>query len=479
MAFRPVAIPFAVQSNPAEFREQGNERMINCYAVRNGKGKDAEIIVRMSPGETVCSTDADDIASRGGIISGDYAYIAFETGVYKFAVSIVSGHVVLGTRSHIGAITGTGKVYMALNANGQIGVVSQLGRYYVIENDTVNPVNTADIGAFTSICWVAGFFILTLANGEFYATGLNDAYTITGEFEVAEGNPDGLLGAISFGSELLLVGTNSIEPWGPDGSSNGVPFSRLGSSWIQTGCMSFASVVILDTTFYWVANNGIVCRNENGVARAISNSGVERAIGAAASPSTIQGGTYTKDGHIYYVISDGNWTWLYDVKENWWHERKSLGSPRWKANMFLEFGSQTIIGTTDDGNLYELDMDSRLEGSRQIVCETVTPDTGSVPVQLQVASIEINCVTGRASLSGTDPQTNPQIELSYSDDGEATFSTPRVLRLGTTGGYKDRCRANRLGTTGAKFGRRYKITSSDPHIFTYSKLIAWVEPVRT
>lgn len=466
MAARPITIPFAVQSNPQEFREQGNERMINAYAVR--KSKD-EVIVRMSPGETAFSTSADVINCRGSIEVGDYVYAVFEGGVDRIDSA--------GTRLSIGSITGTGKVYMAVNTAGQIGVVSQLGRYYVIENDTVNQVNTADIGAFNSICWIAGYFILTLRDGRFFNTALNDAYSINGlDFATAEGSPDGLLGGFAHKNELWLFGDKTIEVWALLSSppASGSPFARQGS-WIPKGTLSFASVNENDNTLKWVGNDRIVYKNENYNARRISHEGVERAIAAASSPETIEGFTYTIDGHIYYGISDASFTWINDAKEGWWHERKSKGADRWKANIFIDAFSKTLVGTIDDGNLYYLDMTSRLEGTSEIVWDIMSVDNGAVPYRAMVSEVEIDFVTGRASLSGTVPQTAPVATLSYTDDGGATFSNPRLLTLGTSGEYKHRCRAHRLGTTGAKFGRRWRLTGSDPHIFAMTKFKAWLE----
>lgn len=469
MVARPNIIPFAAQSKPEEFREQGNERMVNAYAVRKGVGRDAEIIVRMSPGQTSFSTSDDVIKCRGSIQVGDYVYAVFEGGVDRIDSA--------GTRVAIGSITGTGKVYMAVNTAGQIGVVSQLGRYYVIENDEINNVNTADIGLFNSICWIAGYFILTLQDGRFFNTALNDAYTINGlDFATAEGSPDGLKGGFAHKNELWLFGDKTIEVWALLSSppATGSPFARQGS-WIPKGTLSFASVIEADNTLYWVGNDRIVYKNENYNARRISHEGGERAIKAAASPSTIQGFTYTIDGHIFYGISDTNFTWIYDAKERWWHERKSKGAERWKANIFIDAFGKILVGTIDDGNLYELDMDSRLEGGEEIIWDIMSVDNGAVPYRATVSEVEIDFVTGRASLSGTIPQTAPVASLSYSDDGGATFTNPRILTLGSTGQYAKRCRAHRLGTTGAKFGRRWRLTGSDPHIMAMSKFKAWLE----
>ena len=474
MASRTVEVPFARQSNPQEFREQGYERLINAYAETLGEGKDAKVRVRMSPGLTSFGTGPAHFGARGAIKSGDYIYVVYETGVAKFNSA--------GTRTNLtGGIAGTTAVSMALNAAStpQIGVVAS-GRYYVIENDVVSQVPTSYLSGFTptSICWIGGYFILTDEDGRFFNTGLNDAKSINGlDFATAEGSPDGLLGGIALRSELWLFGEETIEVWANEGNSPGSPFGRQGGSWINKGCKSYHSIVQADNTLYWVGNDGIVYRNDAYRPLRASHEGVERSIANATSPSTIRGGTYTIHGHAFYVISDASFTWVYDIKERRWHERKSLGLDRWKAAVFINAFDKWLVGTIDDGNIYEIDMDSRLEGGNSIPWEMHSINMGDTPERAVVSGVEINFVTGRAVHSGTVPQTAPFIELSYTDDGGAIYSMPRQILLGSTGQYDSRCRAWRFGRTGAKWGRRWKITGSDPHILAMWKFIMHVEPL--
>jgi hypothetical protein len=468
MAARNVEVFFARQSRPEEYREQGDERLINAYVETMGEGRDAKMRVRMSPGLTAFSTDADDIACRGAILSGDYGYTVFETGVYKIDSA--------GTRTLIGHISGTGPVTMALNTAGEIGIVTRLGRYYLIVDDVIQQIPTADIGAFNSISWLGGYFILTLLDGRFFNTGLNDGTSINGlDFATAEGSPDGLLGGFAHGSEEWFFGLKTIEVWAVTGASPGSPLTRQSSSWINKGCLSFASVVQADNTLFWVGDDRIVYRNNNYTPQRISHEGVERAITAAADPSSIRGGTYTIDGHAFYVISCPEFTWTFDIKERRWHERKSAALNRWKADVFLNAFGKWLVGTVDDGNLYEIDMDSKLEGSQLIVTTARSLPMGAYPDQAVINSAEIDFVTGRALISGTVPQTDPFVELRYSDDGGANWSMPRQMPLGEQGEYIKRCVARRLGKTGKKWGRIWEWTCSDPHIRSMRKMVLNIE----
>lgn len=476
MVAKPIEVFFARQSRPEEFREQGDERLINAYVITKGEGRDAKLQLRMSPGLTAFSTDADDIACRGALElpSGDYVYAVFETGVYKIDSA--------GARTHIGAIAGTGPVIMALNANGEIGVVSKLGRYYVISNDTVDSINTSDIGEFNSVCWIGGYFVLTLPDGRFFNTALNDAKSINGlDYASAEGSPDGLRGGIALGSELWLPGAKTIEVWGLSSSppATGSPFVRQGGSWINKGSLNIESFVQADNTLFWIGDDHIVYRNANYTPLRVSHEGVERAIKSALKagidPTTIRGGTFTVDGHAFVVFSCSAFTWAYDIKERRWHERKSRHLNRWKAEVFINAFGRWLVGTVDDGNLYEIDMSARLEGSDLMVTTARSVQMGDAPDRASVYEVEFNFVTGRAALSGTVPQTAPFLEVRYSDDGGATWSMPRQISLGAHGQYSKRCRAFRFGRTGAKWGRIWEWTCSDPHIRTMEKMIVTIE----
>lgn len=478
MGGRPVEVFFARQSRPEEFREQGDERLINAYAsIITDESGEAKVRVRVSPGLTAFSTNLDDIACRGAIMSGDYAYVVFETGVYKIDSA--------GIRTRIGAISGTGPVTMALNSNGEIGVVTRLGRYYLIKDDTIDQINTVDIGAFNSICWIGGYFVLSQDSGKFYNTALNDGASINGlDFATAEGSPDGLLGCLAHGSELWLPGKNTIEVWGLQSipPATGSPFVRQSSSWINQGVLNIESFAAADNTLYWVSSNHSVCRNANYTPEIVSHEGVDRAIKAALksgiAPSAIRGGTYTIDGHAFYVISCPAFTWALDIKERRWHERKSRNLSRWKADVFLNAFGKWLVGTVDDGNLYEIDMDTTLEGSDLMVTTMRSLPMGASPDRAIVFTAELDLITGRASLTGTVPQTDPFCELKYSDDGGATWSMPRQLELGAQGEYARRCRTNRLGRTGAKWGRVWELTCSDPHVRSLKKMTLYIEPLR-
>ena len=186
-------------------------------------------------------------------------------------------------------------------------------------------------------------------------------------------------------------------------------------------------------------------------------------------------GAWPMQRHQYYVPAE---TAAGGIKERRWHERVSRNLNRWKADVFLNAFGKWLVGTVDDGNLYEIDMDSTLEGTDLMVTTMRSLPMGAYPDRAKILSAEINFVTGRAAISGTVPQTNPFTELRYSDDGGANWSMPRQLELGEQGEYAKRCRAHRLGRTGAKHGRVWELTCSDPHIRTMTKMTLRTEPLR-
>ena len=452
-------------SNPQEFREQGDERLINCYAEQIDKKR---FRVRMIPGLTSFSAGASDVNGRGAIEVGGTLYAVFESGFYSVASD--------GTRTLIGYITAAGPVFMAANARGEIGILTDTSRYFVyntttgtLRNITINDLTSDASATAVGLVWLSGYFFIAFSNGQVFNTGLDDAESINGlDFFTAEGNPDGNVGIATLGLELWVFGTQSTEVWGLDPSppATGSPMVRLGGAVINRGAISGRAIVPLDNTLFWIGEDDIVYRNTNYNPQRVSNFGVERAIRGAANRETIRGTTYSQDGHVFYVITDDNFTWVYDANTQRWHERKSINLDRSDVTIYIRAFAKVLAMRRGDGVIYEVSADVRTEGSDEIVSLLRFPD---LPQDIPVDLVEVDFVTGRAPISGASNATAPVTTLRWSDDGGATWKGNRQLSLGAIGEYQKRVRTTRLGTTGQKWGRRFELQTSDPHIVSVSR----------
>jgi hypothetical protein len=453
-----VAVPIPMQSNPQEFVEQGDERLINCYAEQTSE---SQYRVRTIAGYVSVSDDVADVNCRGAIEADGFVYAVFEGGkVVKIAQD--------GTRMAIGHIGGSGPVHMARNGAipFQIGcVVPSTGRYYVIENDDVEIVDTRDLPAFNSICWISGYFTLGVNDGRFFSTGINDAKSINGlDYATAEGNPDGLLGVFANRLELVLFGQKTIEFWGllsePD--AQGSPFSRLGGAVINRGCASIVSVSAIDNSFMWVGDDGIVYRNNNYTPSRASHYGVERSIAGQVDKTAIRGSTYSANGNTFYQLSGDDFTWIFNAATQKWHEGASFNRNRLNADLHVDAWGETFCFTKINGTMFRLDENVTTEGGAVLPVTVRYPD---IKVRgLLLHNFETDFVTGRAPISGASNVVEPVVELRWSKDGGASWSNPRTFSLGKQGEYRKRIRSTRMGKVSAKQGVRFEWRITDPHI---------------
>ena len=456
--------PLPLQSNPQEFREDGDERLINCFAEKIG---DKKFRIRSLPGFAVFSDDVNAVNCRGAIEADNFVYAVWEGGdVTKTDSS--------GVKTVIGHMGGVGPVDMARNGATpfQIGcIVTDIGKYYVIENSTVSLVDTRDLPAFNSICWISGYFVLGVADGRFFNTGLNDAKSINGlDFAVAEGNPDGLIRVFTNRLELVLFGEKTTEIWGLDSNppATGSPFIRLGGAVINKGCASALSCVAIDNSYMWLGNDYKVYRNENYNPRRISHYGVERSIAGQADKTTIRAGRWTYNGNEFYQISGDNFTWVYNAATGFWSEGASYLKSRLNASIYVEAWGGNYCFTSINGTMYRLDDTIATEGSDPLPFVIRCPDS---PPKVTFNSIEGVFVAGRSKITGTENQINSKVELTWSDDGGATWANHRVFELGKIGEYTRRVRTNRLGMADNKLGRRYEWRVTDPYVASMTKML--------
>jgi hypothetical protein len=423
--------PIPTQSNPQEFREQGDERLINCFAEMIGtdqRGK-PKYRVRVTPGFLVFSDNVNDVNHRGSIEADGNVYVVFEGGN---VVKINS----TGGRTTIGYIGGNGPVDMARNGRVpfQIGCVSvETGKYYVIESDVVSLVDTRQFEGFNSITWLAGYFLLGVGGTQrFYNTGYNDAKSIANvsnfsglDFAVAEGNPDGLVRVFAFNLELVIMGEKSLETWylDPNPPATGSPFVRAGAAVVPRGCASALSCVLIDNSFMWLGNDGKVYRNDNNTPIRISHYGVERSIAAQQNKTTIRASRWTYKGNEFYQISGDDFTWTFNAATRFWHEGKSYLRNRLNADAYVEAWGETYCFTKINGTMYLLDDKVVQEGVDPLVATIRFADS---PRNVEFNFFEAMFITGRAPINGTSNQTEPRGELLWSDDGGAPWKNRRI-----------------------------------------------------
>lgn len=312
-------------------------------------------------------------ATATATISAATATAVVQSGINYVTVTSGGAHLTDVPTITITDPTGTGA---ALEANIEDG---QLVSIAVISSGTnyTGPVLSFSGGAglsngngiLSSVNTVNGVGIIGYGNGStvFQTSAKNDFTQWSAlDFASKDVNSDPLVsvGQGSINGYMGLFGQLTTELWSIS-ASNTPPF--VYSSLINSGLAAQASLVMMDNTFYWLANT-----NNNGKAEfigivrfmgsgseVISTTDINYEIQQMATISDAVAYSYTDSGHTFYIITfpTGNKTYGFDISTKKWHRRSY-----WTGNYYtygrelvqnyIHFNGKHYATDYNSGNIY-------------------------------------------------------------------------------------------------------------------------------
>lgn len=457
-------IIFPISTAPGINPTESGGRLINATVELAPEGSRSKFIWRSVPGLR-STIDVGSANARGAlkldstliVINDDEAYsVAKAAGVYT--PSLLTGD----------AVPGTDRVIMARNMKStpQIIVVSDAGQVK-IESGAVATFTDADLPAPNSVCFKDGYFFWGIGDGRCFASGINASTVASTDWTRAESSPDGLVRVVSVTAGIALMGENSTEIFGNTANPTGFPFSR--SAVLPFGLYGLYAVTGFEEGFtgdlMFVANDNSVQLMRGLSTMKISTTDLEKLIEAITDRDTLEAYCYVSGGQPVYGLSCDDWTWEYSpasktVPEHW-RERQSYGVMRWRAGFTVNaFNEWLALDDTGPGML-RLDRSYRREEDDQLIWEMRSTQAHRFPGRAVVHRASFDIRTGVGIDIGVDPiETNPQVEISWSDDGGVTFGNPLLRSLGTQGEIVP-ITVNRTGET-KQFGRQWKTRIADP-----------------
>lgn len=448
----PVQIPFGVMAYQSRSLPWAAQRCVNWYAETappDAKTK-TPVILLPRPGLALFSTIAG--ACRGHLQAGGFEYAVFAGTLY----AVTAG----GHATALGGITGTGPVSLASNGN-QITVVSEPNAWvYTVSTNTLTKITDVNFPGSSFVTQIGGYFVHVLPGtaGEFFLSNLLEGLVFDAlNFATAEMDSDALLAAYGDHGELWLFGANSIEPWGVTGASD-FPMSPIQSAKIQRGCAAKFSIARQDNSLFWIGDDLVVYRAAGYVPNRVSTHAIEKALAAsAATIADVIGCAYSQDGHSFYQITlPGSWTFVLDAATGLWHERQTFGSQHWKANYIIQCYGKLLAGH-QDGNIYTLSTGVFTDAGSTIRFESTSPTSHAQTAKVTISKLQIDMQMGVGITTGQG--SNPQVMLSWSDDGGATWSSEHWRTMGAIGARKTRAIWRRQGQF---YSRIYKVAVTDP-----------------
>src|SRR3990167_5254076 len=454
MGAEPIPISFGTQSDPSRYGPETGPRHINAYVEKTEEGE-PPLPIYCTPGLDLFSTITDGGKCRGMEVVNDTTLLVLSGNTL---VTVDAG----GSETSVGTITGNKNAFMARNADSitQVAIVMD-GSPFVYSNGTLTAISDADLPNPNSVFFLDQRVIYTISDGRFFWSAIDDVTSIGAlDFATAEGAPDGLVRGFGHKSDGWLFGKTTTEIWRSTANAD-QPFLR--AFFIPIGCSAPHSVAVVDDVICCVAQNDIPYIAQGYSPQPLIHGGVCRDIRDTVDKTDITGYGYFEGGYGFWELSGPDWTWIYNLATERWFEGKSYDLDRSRRQFGIRFDNSTIVGDYDTNILYKMNPATFSENDAHLVWTVRSPAMHAYPNRISVDRLYADMITGVGTATGGTHQTDPQVMLSWSDDGGRTFNGPISKDLGAAGDYNTRVVFNNLGTTGRQ-GRIWELSVSSPVI---------------
>lgn len=435
-------IPWALQSYKHRNLPISAQQVINWFPEQEPRDAAAPVVLLPTPGVRLFATLPTG-PLRGKHVLGASLYCVSGEFLYEVNVS--------GSLTARGAIPGSGPVDIDDNGS-QMGIVcpdTNQMFYYTPATTTLAQVTDADFLGAVSIACLGGYTICVRPDSNIFAwssVGDMSAWDAL-DFASADGSSDNTLRGVRINEQLWLFGERTTEIWALTGNADSA-FQRVNGAFIERGTAARFSVSTRLSVPYWLGDDRVVYRGDSSAPARISTHAIEQAMGGYASASDARAWIYEQEGHVFYCITfpSGGDTWVYDTITQSWHERESenaLYGGIWRCVEAGGYGGAVIAGDAVNGNLYVLDPTTYSEIGAPIIRVATGAPFVNEGKRIFFSTVEAVMQTGVGLKTGQG--SDPQVWLSFSDDGGQTWSNQRQATLGKIGAYRQRVRFLRLG----------------------------------
>jgi len=453
-------VPFPDSTMPGTHFQESGGRIINSYVEPLAPTAPTQIIYRRAPGLRNFGTTVRS-GFRGGMEVDNTLYCAFGNRMVTFNAAG-------GAATDMGVLTGTSKGFFARNMASPIpnkvfcDVDGNYASFALPSTITMN--YDTDLPPPNSVCSIDGFFMFTIADGRVFASDFNSTSVGALSFASAESKSDGLTRGVSWAGQLFLFGPFTTEVWANAGTT---PFPFQRSVVIPRGIAGPFCVSGFEDNFsralVWVADDNTVVRLNGYTPEKISPPDLDGLIENVTDKTQLEMSCYISRGHAFILLSSLTWSWVFDLNNNKWAERNSYLQSRSRiTGGMLAFG-KWLCGDTLSGNIQEITNQVHTEIGQPFRWRLESGAVENFPVGARVGRFDAEFVTGVGMASGIDPiQTDPVVEISWSDDGGQTYYAPIQRKLGRQA--QTRQLVSLISCTGRSSwnARRWRLDIADP-----------------
>ncbi len=440
-----------VQSYQHRSQTASTSRLVNCFFEQlPPDAKTPGLLGRTAGVSSYLTVGSGPI--QGMHAAHGYLYVVSGGSLYRVD-STPSASASLGS---VGGVAAPSEIDMDSNVDSVVVVNPPSAFYY---NGSFGQITDPD---FTSrgagdVEFLDNFMLFREPDsGRFFGADLGTVTDFDAlNFATAEALPDTMVGMKSDHDQELLFGEKSIELWGNAGTS-GFPFERLSNGVVEQGCLNGRTVAQADQSVFWVADDYTVRRLDGVTPDRVSTHAVEQWLHTITLVS-LRGYSYSFEGHIFYVLTADEGCFAFDITTQAWAERQSYGFDTWNWGWPTAFAGNIVVGSTVNNVLATLDPEVydelggvlRMEWTYQPV---YADGARAFHDRLEMFfDVGVGLTTGQGS--------DPEVMLSFSDDGGITWASLPNRKLGPTGRYHQRVVWSALGSSRQ---RVYRASVSDP-----------------
>lgn len=478
---RPVPIPWPLSTSPGNNPQESGGRLINCRAEPLGKTGPADTKWNRVPGLTrFCNTSFE--TPRGSLFVVSLVFQALADKLVTIDAA--------GAETVVGTLSGSGRVTMARNnltPTPQIACVTENGAFQ-LTSGSITAWADADLPQPNSVCFQDGYFFFTIGDRRCFATGIN-AVTVDSQcfITVQSRSSDTLLRGIAYKGLLFLFCSSSCEVWNNTANTApAFPYSRMAV--IDRGLIGASAIAGWEDGFgqlLWVADDNGVYRFDGSLQpQKVSPPWLDRLISQVTDKTTLVAGCYVHSGKSIWHLSSETWTHEFNLNTEQWNERESYMAgnnttgafSRWRGDGGINAFGKWLVGDVQTGDVLYLNEDNQYEIDQPLRMRIESGPVQDFPNRIRVARADFSWVAGTGVVSGaTVPETNPQVSISWSDDGGQTWSNPLLRELGAMGAAEKRITVLNTGQSGPA-GRRWRQEVSDPVYASFLKATQSANP---
>lgn len=347
-----------------------------------------------------------------------------------------------GVAIPVGTIPGVGRVSMAHN---QFGLSNQLlivngSAGYVVDTNLLTVEKVTDEGypgAFI-VDFMDQYLVQVEPQGRYwFHSDLADAlaYNTLDRYE-AESDPDRIVSLIRSNTDLFLFGKESTDIFVNTGQQTGT-FAPAPNTGLTVGCSAKFTPRRMANSIYWLDDKRIVRRLDGYTDQRISTEAIDSAFSECSELEIAQayGFTWETQGHkVYYITVPGRFTFGYDVLTQQWHRRSTWELPHWDVVDAVFWNGKWIVGSGQNGRLYELDQLYKLDRCDPLVRKRVTGKLWDAENEMTLNNVELKFNTGGPVSVCVPFPVQPEGPILSGDAPAGTVGTPYTFSYTATPG---------------------------------------------